>query len=170
MIIDDFSKPAPFASNGASWELFTDQVMGGVSRGTMAREIVAGRAAIRMRGTVSLDNNGGFVQISLDLVPGGSVIDASSYQGIEIDVLGNGQQYNLHLRTRQTVRPWQSYRQSFQASDTWQTLRLPFDGFAAHRIDTPLDLHRLRRIGLVAIGRAFIADLSIARLAFFNAA
>jgi len=170
MIIDDFSKPAPFASNGASWELFTDQVMGGVSRGTMAREIVAGRAAIRMRGTVSLDNNGGFVQIALDFGPGSTVIDASSYQGIEIDVLGNGQQYNLHLRTMQTVRPWQSYRQSFQASDTWQTLRLPFDGFAAHRIDIPLDLHRLRRIGLVAIGRAFIADLSVARLAFFNAA
>jgi hypothetical protein len=107
MIIDDFSKPAPLASNGASWELFADQVMGRVSRGTMAREIMVDRDAIRMRGTVSLNNNGGFVQISLDLGPGGSAIDASSCEGIAIAVLGNGQQYNLHLRTMQTVRPWQ---------------------------------------------------------------
>jgi hypothetical protein len=35
--------------------------MGGVSNGTMVREQVAGRPAIRMRGDVSLENNGGFV-------------------------------------------------------------------------------------------------------------
>jgi len=45
--------------------LFTDQVMGGVSKGTMVRDAVAGRAAIRMRGDLSLENNGGFVQIAL---------------------------------------------------------------------------------------------------------
>jgi Complex I intermediate-associated protein 30 (CIA30) len=42
--------------------LFTDRVMGGVSNGTMVRETVAGRPAIRMRGDVSLENNGGFVR------------------------------------------------------------------------------------------------------------
>ena len=167
MVIDDFSKPAPRATNGARWQLFTDQVMGGVSRGAMSRETVDGRSSVRMRGDVSVENNGGFVQISLDLSPHGGSIDASGFDGIEIDVLGNGEHYNLHLRTEHTVRPWQSYRQSILASASWRTVRLPFKDFVAYRIDVPLDLHRLRRIGLVAIGRAFIADLSVSRIEFY---
>lgn len=168
MIIDDFSNPPPLAANGSRWELFTDQVMGGVSGGTMAREVVLGRAAMRMQGVVSLENNGGFVQVALDLASGGSVIDASHLAGIEIDVTGNGENYNCHLRTLQTVRPWQSYRQSFQSGEGWTRVWLPFEGFSAHRIDAPLDLRSLRRIGLVAIGRAFKADLSVSRLAFYR--
>jgi hypothetical protein len=168
MIIDDFCYLAPLTSNGSRWELFTDQVMGGVSRGTMSREAVLGRAAMRMQGIVSLQNNGGFVQVGLDLAPGGCAIDASHFVGIEIDVTGNGENYNCHLRTLQTVRPWQSYRQSFQAGKGWTRVRLPFESFSAHRIDAPLDLQRLRRIGLVAIGRAFQADLSVSRLVFYG--
>lgn len=167
MLIDDFSKPEPFAANGARWRLFTDTVMGGVSRGTMCRETIDDRPAVRMRGEVSLDNNGGFVQISLDLASEGSIFDASAFDGLEIDVLGNGEHYNLHIRTEHTVRPWQSYRQTFLATASWQTVHLPFKSFVAHRIDKPLDLHRIRRIGLVAIGRAFAADLSVSRIAFY---
>ena len=58
-IIDDLSREAPLSTIGTRWQLFTDRVMGGVSGGTMVREIVAGRPAIRMRGDVSLENNGG---------------------------------------------------------------------------------------------------------------
>ena len=68
-IIDDLSREPPIAAIGSKWELLTDQVMGGVSTGTMIRDTVAGRAAIRRRGNVSLENNGGFVQIALDLSP-----------------------------------------------------------------------------------------------------
>ncbi len=168
VVIDDFSKPAPLAANGASWRLFTDQVMGGVSLGTMAREMVDGRTALRMRGEVSLENNGGFVQVALDFTPAGGTIDASGFSGIELDVLGNGETYGLHLRTADVARPWQSYRQAFRANERWETVRLPFAGFEAHRIDAPLDLRRLRRFGLVAIGRAFSADLSVGRVAFYS--
>ena len=35
----------------------------------MVRDAIAGRSAIRMRGDVSIENNGGFVQIVLDLSP-----------------------------------------------------------------------------------------------------
>ena len=51
-IIDDLSREPPLAAIGSRWQLFTDQVMGGVSNGTMARETVAGRPAIRMCGNV----------------------------------------------------------------------------------------------------------------------
>ena len=168
MIIDDFSQPPPLASIGTRWQLFTDQVMGGVSHGNLSHETVAGRSAIRMRGDVSLANNGGFVQISLDLAPAGGSIEAGGFDGIEIDVLGPREEYSLHLRTADTVRPWQSYLQSFRAFESWQRLQLPFGTFVGHRIDVPLDLTKLRRIGLVAIGRAFTADLSLSRIAFYR--
>jgi hypothetical protein len=164
--IDDLSQPPPRASNGAAWELVADRVMGGVSNGTMRREVVRGREAIHMQGDVSLENNGGFLQIALDLARDGASIDASRWAGIEIDVIGNDESYNLHLRTADVARPWQSYRQSFVARREWRTLRLPFDKFEPHRIDTPLDLSTLRRIGIVAIGRAFHADIAISGVRF----
>jgi hypothetical protein len=50
------------------WYFFSDAVMGGVSRGEVSlRPEVCGRKAVEMRGTVSLENNGGFIQIALDL-------------------------------------------------------------------------------------------------------
>ena len=165
-VIDDLSRPPPRASNGADWELVADRVMGGVSNGSMHRETVRGREAIHMQGDVSLENNGGFLQIALDLAPNGTSIDASRWAGLEIDVIGNGESYNLHLRTADVVRPWQSYRHSFVAASEWRTLRLPFEEFEAHRIDAPLDTSTLRRIGIVAIGRAFHADVAIGGVRF----
>lgn len=151
------------------WQLITDGVMGGVSRGSCVAETVAGRAAMRMRGRVSTENNGGFIQITMDLAAG-VPFDAGSFAGIALDVLVNGERYGAHLRTPDADRPQQSWRQEFVATPTWQTVRLPFAQFAPHRIERPLDPSRLRRIGLVAIGREFDADLSVARLALYGSA
>jgi hypothetical protein len=173
-IIDDLSQPDGLSSLGTRWQLVTDQVMGGVSRGTLTRETVAGRPALVMRGDVRLENNGGFVQMALDLArpeaAGRGTLDAWVWQGIEIDVCGSPQTYGLHLRTTGLDRPWQSYRQSFEATPSWQTLRLPFAGFVPYRTDLPLDLSRLRRLGIVAIGRAFTAELAVGGVRFYGAA
>lgn len=166
-IIDDLSRAAPLSTIGTRWQLFTDRVMGGVSNGTMVREVVAGRPAIRMRGDVRLENNGGFVQIAISLMPDGKAIDASAWQGVELDVFGNGEEYSLHLRTEDLTRPWQSYRQSFRADPQWRTIQFQFRDFVPYRTETPLNVRRLRRIGVVAIGRAFSADLAVGGLRFF---
>lgn len=166
-VIDDLSQPHPRASHGAAWEMIADRVMGGVSSGTMRREVVRDREAIHLQGDVSLENNGGFLQIALDLAPDGSARDSSNWAGIEIDVIGNDETYNLHLRTADVARPWQSYRQSFVARPEWRTVRLPFAEFEAHRIDAPLDLSTIRRFGIVAIGRAFHADIAISGVRFY---
>lgn len=160
-IVDDLSREPPEATIGTSWRMFTDTVMGGVSVGTMSRELVAGRQAIRMEGNVSLENNGGFVQISLDLDPDGKSVDVSAWSGLELDVFGNGETYAMHLRTADLSRPWQSYRQSFKAEPEWRTIELPFKDFVAHRTDVGLNIRRLKRIGIVAIGRPFVADVSV---------
>lgn len=164
--IDALDRAHPQATIGTRWELIADRVMGGVSSGAVSRETLSGRPALRMRGDVSLGNNGGFVQVALDLAPDGSAVDAGGWTGIEIDVLGNGERYNLHLRTADVVRPWQSYRATFTATPEWRTARLPFVDFEPHRLDAPFDPTRLRRLGVVAIGRAFHADVAIGGLRF----
>ncbi len=167
-IIDALDQEPPYATVGTRWEFIADRVMGGISGGEIVRELVAGRPALRLRGDVSLENRGGFIQAALNLVPGGGVIDASRWTGIEADLFGNGERYNLHLRTSDVVRPWQSYRAGFVATPDWRTVRLPFASFEPHRIEAPLDLARLRRLGIVAIGRAFSADVAIGRLQFYR--
>lgn len=165
-IIDDLGREPPLSTVGTRWQLFTDQVMGGVSDGSMIREVVAGRPAIRMRGNVSLENKGGFVQIAIDLMPDGKAKDASNWVGVELDIFGNNEEYNIHLRTDDLTQPWQSYRQSFRASPQWHTVQFRFQDFTPYRTDIALDVRRLRRIGIVAIGRAFSADISIGGLRY----
>jgi hypothetical protein len=171
--IDDFARSSGPASQalsnfGTSWRVVTDTVMGGASSAGMDFTTLAERRCLRLAGTVSLENNGGFVQASLDLAADGGSFDASQYAGIELDVYGNGESYNLHLRTADTWIVWQSYRASFQAPPGWRTLRLPFGGFEAYRTRAPLDLRQLKRIGLVAIGREMQADLCLGRIAFYR--
>jgi hypothetical protein len=134
----------------------------------MSRTVIAQRPAIRMQGSVSLENNGGFIQLALDLAQDGGTFDAAGFLGVAIDVLGNGETYGLHLRTSELTRPWQSYRASFRAESEWQEIKLPFSSFVPHRTEIPLNIHLLRRIGIVAIGRAFSADVAIGGVKFYG--
>jgi adhesin HecA-like repeat protein len=152
----------------SEWRFVADTVMGGVSQGSIAEDMVAGRKAVRLQGQVSLDNNDGFIQIATDLRPDGGSVDAAQWAGLALDVWGNGEDYNIHLRTDDVSRPWQSYRVTFTATPAWTTLRWPFSDFAPYRIDAPFDPARLRRIGVVAIGRVFEANVAVAGLRFFR--
>jgi hypothetical protein len=166
LILDD-RRQAGLASNlGTAWRLVSDAVMGGVSGGRLEPTVVDGRACLRLTGQVSLENNGGFLQASLDLAPDGT-LDASGHTGVELTARGNGGVYNLHLRTSDTRIVWQSYRASFQAGPEWRTVRLPFSEFRPYRIDRPLDLRHLRRLGVVAIGREMEVDLCVAGVGLY---
>lgn len=166
-LIDDRQSGDLQATIGTQWRLITDGVMGGVSRGSLNPAEVAGRGCLRLQGEVSLENNGGFIQAALGLAPSG-VLDASAWDGVELDVYGNGEAYNVHLKTSRVWLPWQHYRASFMAAPGWHTVRVPFAAFEGYRIDAELDPARLERIGIVAYGRAFTADLCIGRVAFYR--
>ena len=167
LLIDDRSDACLTSCLGTRWRAVSDTVMGGASQARLAVAAVAGRPCACLHGEVSLENNGGFVQASLDLAVDG-YLDASAFGGFELDVYGNGETYNLHLRTADTRIVWQSYRASFVALPQWQTLRLPFSDFQPYRIDTALNLSSLRRIGIVGIGRAFTAEVCVARVALYR--
>lgn len=149
------------------WEYVADRVMGGVSTGQIETFAHDGGQAARLTGRVSLENNGGFVQMAFDVTPEGGAYDASRFAGIAVSVRGNGETYDLRLRTDQLSRPWQSFRTEFTASETWTLLRIPFTAFRSHKTDVVFDPARLRRIGVLAIGRAFDADVSVGRIAFY---
>jgi len=152
---------------GSGWRLVTDGVMGGVSTGRLTQQQRAGRDCLCLQGEVRTENNGGFIQMALDLDDRLTAL-ASRHDGILLEVLGNGENYNLHLRTRDLWLPWQSYRAGFATTTTWQTVQLPFTAFRPYRTRQALHVDRLKRIGVVAIGRAFDADLCVAGLAFYR--
>ncbi|MEO3415392.1 CIA30 family protein [Roseovarius sp. CAU 1744] len=150
------------------WEFVADTVMGGVSAGEISDVTLDGREATRLAGEVSLDNNGGFIQMAFDLQNDDQTFDASGWAGIEIDVLGNGEEYEIRLRTDQLSRPWQSYRTAFIAAKVWTTIRLPFSDFTPNKTDVPFDPKRLRRIGILAYGREYQADVAVSAIRLYR--
>lgn len=147
----------------ADWELVTDNVMGGASSGRLIETVINDRRAHQMTGRVSLENNGGFVQIATDISP-----PPAQAKGFAMMLQGNGETYNLHLRTSDLTRPWQSYRHQFTAPDQWTLCHFAFTDFAPYRTTAPLDVSRVRRIGIVAIGRVFNADVSVADISYYE--
>ncbi len=133
-----------------------------------------------MKGKVSLYNNGGFIQMAtaLSTNPAASLtVDASKFDGVELDVLYKGEEemekFNIHLRNSACLRQFSSYRGSFIVKDNneWQTVRIPFSSFVGHgpgSSETPFDPSELRRLGIVAIGKAMEVYLAVAGVRFYK--
>lgn len=171
LIIDDRTSGNLNSNLGAKWQLVTDSVMGGISTGKLTLDNIKNKNCLRMQGNVSTENNGGFVQIALPLSDNKSddrPFDASAYTGIEIDVLGNNESYNIHFRTDNLWFPWQSYRFSFKATSDWQTYRFPFSKLEPYKTTKSFSQDEIMRIGLVAIGREFQANLCVASIKFYT--
>lgn len=152
----------------AQWDYVADDVMGGVSRGGMSLEPYRGRPAAVLRGEVSLDNNGGFVQLATDLRPDGGSMDARGWDGLELDLCGNGESYDIRIRTDDLTRPWQSFRMELVAPTEWQAMRVPFEGLSARLTDAVFDPSKIRRVGILAIGREFTAEIAVAGLRLYR--
>lgn len=168
MLVDDFSSLDLTSALGTKWRGVSDRVMGGVSEAVISRESINDCFYLRLRGDVRLERNGGFIEAVLDLTSARDTFDASEYRGLHLLVRGNGEDYSMHIRTPDCVHPWQSYRAHFTAGPSWEKLYLPFYNFASHRLEVPLNTGRLKRVGLVAIGRAFSADLMVSHISLYR--
>ena len=140
--------------------------MGGQSSGRFAAEQPGQYFCLHLEGSVTTENNGGFLQIAHDLSES-ERLAASLSAGVRMMVLGNNESYNLHLRTSDLSLPWQSFRSSFYAADEWREILLPFDHFSAYKTSRKLDVKKINRIGIVAIGRDFEADVKVADIGFY---
>jgi len=153
MVIADLSNP----SEARNWRFFTDQVMGGVSRG----EASLADDAVILRGQVSTANNGGFIQVRRNTAPLPKATTA-----LRITARGDGQTYFVHLRTAATRLPWQYYQAAFEAPETWTEITLPLTAFRPSgsllpKVPNPASL---RSIALVAYGRDHNADVALAEI------
>jgi hypothetical protein len=164
MLIDDFTSSR--SALGTQWSTFTDRVMGGVSDAAATLETIDGTPCLRLRGRVRLERNGGFIQVALPLARGGAPFDASRFRGVSFLARGTGHDYYIHLRSRETMLPWQHHAAAFRTGPAWAPVSLPWSAFEPQGIRTPLAPSGLIRLGLVAAKSAFDADVAIAALRF----
>jgi hypothetical protein len=166
-VIEDFGRDDGVSPLGTRWMGFTDRVMGGVSDQQVTLEEIDGRRALRLRGQVRLENNGGFIQVALPLAGAREAMDASGFGGVRLLVRGNGEQYAVHLRTTAARLPWQYYEATFTAGPAWTTVDLPFERFAPQALSRPIDPASLTRVAVVGAKRAFTADVAVARIELY---
>lgn len=168
LLIDDFSREDGRSTLGTEWRAFTDRVMGGVSRGSASRSTLATLPCIRLRGEVSLENGGGFIQMALPLGGASGPLDAGEFQGFRITVSGNGRPYSIHLRTTDTRLPWQYYQAPIPTMGEWRVIDVPFAAFRGESLKAPLDPTRLERVAIAAAKWDGTADVAIARIALYR--
>jgi monofunctional biosynthetic peptidoglycan transglycosylase len=141
-VLFDFSQPAALAD----WQPINDSVMGGVSTSRFQTE----HGVAVFAGMVSLANNGGFASVR----SASGRYDLVASRGVALRVRGDGKTYKLNLRTAATF-DGVSYQAVFTpAADEWQTVRLPFAGFAptfrGRRVTAPLlDPGGIATVGLL---------------------
>ncbi|TVQ28808.1 MAG: NADH:ubiquinone oxidoreductase [Spirochaetaceae bacterium] len=168
-VIDDFRDSHGTAVIGTRWESFTDRVMGG--RSDMSAGIVRddGRNVLRMSGRVSLENNGGFIQVRLPLAASGT-LDAGAYDGVILEVRTGAGEYSIHLRDDRTRLPWAYYRHSIDAGDDWTVVRLPFREFDSEGmlVSRAPNAGRLRSIAVVATGDNAAALIEVRSIGLYR--
>mgnify|MGYP002476179619 FL=1 len=153
-VFEDFSNEA-----GSRWDYVADRVMGGVSEG---RAEIIGKgpdALLRLTGTVSTENNGGFLQVRQRF----SDPWPANATGLKVRVRGNGQSYYVFLKTPDLSRVWYSYRAPFVASDVWSEVTLPFDDFRPSHDGMPesFTVADVNSIAIVAYGADYSADVTL---------
>lgn len=160
MMIEDFR---PGSEN--RWRFFADTVMGGVSSGQVRFVREDGGTHAQMAGRVSTKNNGGFIQMQIDL----SRTPPEGTSGVRLIVRGNDQQYFVHLRTKGTVLPWQYYQAGFDVTRNWAEVRLPLTAFSASGalLRNVPRADGLVSVGIVAFGRDHDAEIDVREVGFY---
>ena len=136
------------------WREVDDGVMGGVSRGGMART----RDGVRWTGELSAENNGGFVSTRLAFDP----VDLSERSGLRVRVKGDGRTYRLTVNTTGRNMGGVGYAQ-LQTTGSWQTLDLPWSVFTgrAYGGTIPLDATAVGSVQLVLSGKDQLGDFRL---------
>ena len=162
-IIDDFTDHPE-----KRWQFFTDQVMGGISEGGASVKLGPEGPYVRLEGSVSTANNGGFIQIRRNVSE-----ESKQAKGILLKVRGNEEKYYIHVNTSETIFLPQQYRfyyqASFSTSKNWSEVKIPFSTFkrSNSQITKYFNGANLRTIGILAYGRNHNALLEVKYLAFY---
>ena len=141
------------------WEFISDQVMGGVSEGKVEYFKENDISYARMTGIVSLENNGGFIQIRKKM----DFSLSKEIKSLKIQVRGNNQEYYIHIRTSGTILPWQYYQAPFIANDKWETQDIKLLEFKRSGIMLAKKINpkNIKSIAIVAYGKEHEAFIDV---------
>jgi hypothetical protein len=108
----DFTKE----SDIVNWKIVDDGVMGGLSSSTFFVD-KAGNGIFK--GSVSLENNGGFCSVRYFFKP----ISLKNQKTFSIRLKGDGKKYQFRVKSK--VSDYYSYIYEFQTTSEWQTVEIP---------------------------------------------
>ncbi len=112
LLLFDFSS----TDDWSGWEVENDVVMGGNSSSKLERN-VEGNAVFK--GTVSLENNGGFASVQYHFAPK----DIKAYKKAFLVLKGDGKEYQFRIKSNLQDRA--SYIYTFKTTGDWQTVEVP---------------------------------------------
>ena len=144
------------------WEFISDNVMGGVSSGKISIKSVKRDKVIVLKGKVSTENNGGFIQARRNL----RSISLKEAKYINVVAKGNNEKYYIHLRTSKMFFPWQYYQTGFKAEPNFKEFIFPISKFKTSGLflaDIP-KAKTITSIAIVAIGRDHNAELNVSSI------
>ena len=104
------------------WRIVNDGVMGGLSSSTVS---VNGSKNIVFRGSVSLDNNGGFASLRSPV----KNYNFQGFSGVEIRMKTEGKLYSISMKETSYFSGY-FYTASFETKkDEWMVFKIPFGNF-----------------------------------------
>lgn len=128
LILYDFNTE----SQANDWLVVDDVVMVGRSDGNF---YIDENGHGVFEGTTSLENDGGFSSIKHDC----RTIEVKGYSKIRLRVKGDGNTYQLRLKSKRTDK--HSYRAYFNSSNSWGTIDIPIKAllpvFRGKELDMP---------------------------------
>lgn len=149
-----------------AWRSVNDGVMGGLSAGGM----VQSDEGLSFKGTLSLENNGGFSSVRRLVSQ-----DLSNATAVRIEVRGDGREYQFRIRQNNGFDGI-AWRAVFPSSTEWQQIELAFDEFTpvfrGRQVPQagPVVPSAIQQIGfLVADKKAGGFELDIRRIEFVGA-
>ena len=151
-------------SNNEQWRYVADDVMGGVSKGYVEYQIIEEDIIAVLKGNVSTENNGGFIQIRRDLKD----INLENANSVKIVAKGNSQKYYIFLRTTGTILPWQYYASEFTVNENFNEFVLPIKDFekSGFLLAKKINPKKITSVGIVAFGRDHLAELYVKEIKF----
>ena len=159
MFKDNFQDPS-------QWRYIGDNVMGGISSGNVEFKIIDGEAVAILSGSVTTENNGGFIQIRRNL----NDFKLENSNSIRLVAKGNSQKYYIFLRTTGTILPWQYYASEFTVNENFNEFVLPIRGFekSGFLLAKNINPKNITSIGIVAFGRDHEAELFVKEIGFIK--
>jgi len=148
-----------------NWQVVDDIVMGGLSNGQLSLNSDGNGV---FKGNVSIENNGGFSSIQLNL----EGVETANNQIIELQLKGDGSLFQFRIKAAKYDR--HSYVYDFKTTGQWETILIPlkdmFPSFRGYTLNIPnFDQASIERIGFLKASKKNSAfQLEIKSIALSN--